>query len=305
MKIGFRSTDWLRTGLAVSLALALSLSVILLGTAGASGPVSGPLVPLRDPHGHTIRNIHNQLESSNWSGYVTAGYETVVKSYTSATATWVVPAVTNAPGMRTSYSSAWVGIGGFFTSSSESNVYSDLIQLGTEQDASSNGTTQYYAWYEMLPSSETVISSSRFAIHPKDKITATLADTGTVSVGSGRNKTQTQLWSLSMNDVTTGKSWSTSVDYNSSLSSAEWIMEAPYSNGILPLADYGTATFDPGTADGANPVLTESKTLDEAVVMYDPHGQTSNVSVPNTAKDGFNAAWGTGSTLTPVSPPSI
>lgn len=136
-------TGWLRTGLAVSLALGLATAVIPPGV-GASGMVAGPLVPLRGPHGHTVRNVHNQLESSNWSGYVATGYETG-KSYTSATATWVVPQVKDAPGMSASYSSCWVGIGGFFTSSSESNVYSDLIQLGTEQDVSSTGTTRYDA----------------------------------------------------------------------------------------------------------------------------------------------------------------
>jgi hypothetical protein len=34
--------------------------------------------------------------------------------------------------------------------------------------------------------------------------------------------------------------------YGSSLLSAEWIEEAPYSGGILPLADFGTAQF-PGS----------------------------------------------------------
>ncbi len=81
MKISFRSMGWLRMCLAVLLALALATAVIPLGKAGASGPVSGPFTPLRDPHGHTIRNLRSQLESSNWSGYVAAGYETGGNSY--------------------------------------------------------------------------------------------------------------------------------------------------------------------------------------------------------------------------------
>ncbi len=89
--------------------------------------------------------------------------------------------------------------------------------------------------------------------------------------------------------------WNKTVDYNSSLSSAEWIMEAPYSNGILPLADYDLATFVPG----GNPSLNYKT---EGVIMYDPHGQTSNISTPGS--NGFSTAWGSGTTLTPVSPPS-
>jgi len=148
----------------------------------------------------------------------------------------------------------------------------------------------------MLPNSEKVVKG--FAIHPGDTITASLANTGTVN--SRRNKTQQQVWTLSMTDLTTNKTWSTTVEYNSSLSSAEWIMEAPYNHGILPLADYGTATFDPGTADGVNPGLN----TEQGVIMYDPQGQTSNVSAPDSDTDGFDAAWGNGTTLTTVSPPS-
>ncbi len=72
-------------------------------------------------------------------------------------------------------------------------------------------------------------------------------------------------------------------------------MEAPYSNGILPLADYNLATFVPG----GNPSLNYKT---EGVIMYDPHGQTSNISTPDSY--GFSTAWGSGTTLTPVSPPS-
>ena len=198
--------------------------------------------------------------------------------------------MTDAPDMNTSYSSAWVGIGGFFTSSSESNVYNDLIQLGTEQDASSRGATQYYAWYEMLPSSETVIS--KFTIKPGDTITASLEETGTVTVGSGKNQKTEQAWILSMRDGS--EQWSTTVDYDSSLSSAEWIMEAPYDNGILPLADYKLATFNPCLANGAAGLNTGVQGVD----MVDPHGQTSTVGSPVSDND-FTATWGTDASTSP------
>jgi hypothetical protein len=41
-----------------------------------------------------------------------------------------------------------------------------------------------------------------------------------------------------MTNNTTGAQWSGSFKYASSLLSAEWIKEAPYSGGVLPLADF-------------------------------------------------------------------
>jgi len=101
--------------------------------------------------------------------------------------------------------------------------------------------------------------------------------------------------------MTTGMSWSTTVSYDSSLDSAEWIEEAPSSGqGILPLANYGTVTLSPVTANGSNPNLAAS----QSVIMYDPQGQTSNPSAPDSGGDGFATCWGSGNTLTNCPAPS-
>jgi len=236
--------------------------------------------PLRTPKGQLRRGVREQIETSNWSGYAVARFQTGT-DYTSASGAWTVPSVSNAPGFSNSYSSSWVGVGGFCLNSSCSSVDNTLIQLGTEQDASGSGATQYYAWYELLPKSPVQIP---LAVSPGDRIVASLVD-GAAGVrsaslrargfrrasgpkgGGGRaGGPKRQTWTLTMTDQTTGSSWSTTVSYDSSLASAEWVQEAPYSGSVLPLADYGTATFDPGSADGASPALVPA----DGLVMIDP-----------------------------------
>jgi hypothetical protein len=227
-----------------------------------------------------------QFYSENWSGYVVANFETALH-YNGAQGTWKVPTV-NA-GADPGYSATWVGIGGFCENSICSKVDSTIIQLGTEENYSSSGTS-YYAWYATAPGFENQIP---LAINAGDKITVTLSASGV----------KKQSWTLTMTDNTTGGNWSKTLRYSSSELSAEWIEEAPSSfGGILPLANYGTVTFDPGSADGGIPNFTQS----ESVIMEDPSGQTSNPSAPDTdsgGSDGFNACWGSGS-LTTCSQPN-
>ena len=293
------SVTALGLGLATIAALAVPASGGLM-----SAPLGGPILPVRTPQGAVLRNVRHQVITQNWSGYAVANYETG-STYTSASATWVVPTAAVPPNQSAGYSSSWVGIGGFCMNMKCTKVDRSLIQLGTEQDASASGT-HYYAWWETLPQSSTTIQG--FTINPKDTIVASLAvvpsatnsksGPGGGKGGPGGHNGQT--WALTLTDNTTTQSWTTTVSYNSSLASAEWIEEAPYSGGILPLANFKTATFDPVYADGGSPTLSDSN----GIQMIDPNGQTSNISPPVSSPDGFNACWGDGATLTtPCSAP--
>lgn len=282
MKISFK-----QSAIAAFLVLGLILPFV---KASAPTAASKEVHPLRDAKGRALFTEYNQLQSGNWSGYATASFQTSRK-YTQATGNWVVPSAVVPPGESAGYSSSWVGIGGFCIDANCNRVDNSLIQLGTEQDANSSGAN-YYAWYEMLPNPEIPISG--FAVNPGDSITASLQVVG----GNGNKKIQT--WQLSIVNNTTRKAWGQKFNYKSSLASAEWIEEAPYSGGILPLANYSTATFDPGTVNGGqNPGLTPA----QAVVMVNQNGQTSNVSAPDSDTDGFNACWGNGSTFTTCDAP--
>lgn len=205
--------------------------------------------------------------SSNWSGYAVSG-----SSFTSVTGHWTVPAVS--PSRKATYSSDWVGIDGFNNSS--------LIQTGTESDYY-NGSAHYDAWWEILPAAETVIPS--ISVQPGDVMTA--------SVTQGLGST----WTITIID-SRGGSFTTTQTYTGPQTSAEWIEEAPTVGGrVAPLAHYGLATFDPGTVNGGNPLLTAS----DGGVMVQKGSQVSTPSNPDFDTDGFNAAYGSAAPSPPAS----
>jgi hypothetical protein len=137
--------------------------------------------------------------------------------------TWRVPAVT---GASTAYASVWVGIDG-----STSNT---VEQLGTDSDIL-NGQPVYSAWYEMYPKGSVTIqttnSGTKMVITPGDTITASVTYDGNQFL-------------LQMTDTTRNETFSIAQTMKRvARSSAEWIVEAPSGGGILPLANFGTATF--------------------------------------------------------------
>jgi peptidase A4-like protein len=196
--------------------------------------------------------------SSNWSGYAKTG------SFTAITGSWTVQAAS--PTKKQTFSSQWIGIDGFNNSS--------LIQTGTESDYY-QGSAHYAAWWEILPAAETVIPS--LPVRPGDHMSAS------VTKGSGSS------WTITITDDTTGGSFTTVQTYTGPGTSAEWIEEAPTVGGrIATLANYGLTTFDPGTANGANPGLTTA----DSGVMVQQRRQVSTPSDPDADTDGFNARYG-------------
>jgi len=164
--------------------------------------------------------------STNWSGYAA---ETNLNSpqsgaFTAVNGSWTVPAVT---GAGTAFSSIWVGLDGFSSSTVE--------QIGTDSDLV-NGIPTYYAWYEMYPSYS--INIATLTIRPGDRISGSV------------NYEGSDQFSLVLSDATTPGSFSTTQTLrNAQRSSAEWIVEAPSSgSGILPLANFGTANFNSASA---------------------------------------------------------
>jgi Peptidase A4 family len=238
------------------------------------GLIHGPNHAYRNADGSFMRGLRNQVMSQNWSGYAV----TASAPYESASATWQVPRVTYDGGATPygyEYAASWVGIGGFSDGT--------LVQLGVSGQVSTSNVASYNAWYELIPAGGTNIPHP---VNPGDIITASLECTASCSPSS------VQTWQLSMTDQTTGWTWTQSFQYQSSMASAEWIMEAPFwSGGELPLADFAEATFDPVAANGLNPNLSLSA---NGIVMQDPSGETSNPAAPVTG-DTFSTCWGYGS----------
>ena len=191
--------------------------------------------------------------SSNWSGYAAYG-----GTFSSVTSTWTQPSVTCGP--ASTYSAYWVGLDGYNSSSVE--------QLGTEADCS-GGSATYYAWYEMYPHPGYYVRG--VTVTPGHSYTAKVN-----YIGSGS-------YVLSLVDNTTGKSFSLKQKMPSAKrASAEVIVEAPWSGGVLPLANFGTASFSGSKANG-QPIGSFSSL--DPMTMVDPAGGTAVPSVLSSGTD--------------------
>jgi hypothetical protein len=274
--------------------LAYCLCAIFLAAVVTSGPIAAqttepslrlthpPMELQRNADGSIKRGVRNTVVTGYWSGYAV----TTSAPYTSASGTFQVPRVSYS-GSGHSYedSALWVGIGGFGDST--------LIQLGTEQLVTSSGAESYYVWYELYPAATVYLGHT---VNPGDIITASLECT------AGCSPSLVQTWQLTMIDETAGWSWTQSVQYQSSMASAEWITEAPWDgSGELPLDDFVQATFDPVSANGANPNLTLAA---NGIQMADPYGETSNPSDP-VGGNVFSTCWGLAPSYTPCTAGSL
>jgi len=164
------------------------------------------------------KNVDGSVTSENWSGYAVTGAS---GAFTYAAGSWVIPAVTCSDSLRSHYSSFWVGLDGYNSSTVE--------QTGTDSDCDRD-KPHYYAWYEFFPAGSVQINT--ISVSPGDVISAW------VSYANG----EFTVW---IENVTTAQTFSISSTVSSAeRSSAEWIAEAPSSvTGVLPLANFGTVLF--------------------------------------------------------------
>ena len=203
----------------------------------------------------------NAVTSSNWSGYAASGG---TGAFSSVSASWVQPTAHCSSGSQ--YSSFWVGLDGYRSSSVE--------QTGSEADCSGS-TPVYYAWWEMYPGPSHTFSST---VRPGDNFSASVT-----SLGGGR-------FSLSISDTTEGWSHTLTKTLSSAKrSSAEVIVEAPCctgSGGILPLANFGTVNFTNSQANGS--AIGNSSPTE--IIMQSGSTQKDSVSALSGGTN-FSATW--------------
>lgn len=168
-------------------------------------------------------NIPNrQLPSFDWGGYaVVSDYKNPQPIVSGVNGSWTVPKVKISRG--NTFSAAWIGIGGLLDET--------LIQVGTEQD-SVGGSEVYSSWFEVLPDYSRTITAMN--ISDGDKISASIRLLDPNTNG----------WLIQLKDITTGETFEKNLFYNSSMLSAEWVVERPtLNNRISTLADFGRLTF--------------------------------------------------------------
>jgi hypothetical protein len=204
------------------------------GSGNPSSGIPGSGIPGGGFPGGTQPRVPSQDVSQNWSGYAATG-----GTYTAVSGTWTVPQF--APNSSAGADATWVGIGGVNTR--------DLIQAGTQQTVSGSGSTQYQAWVETLPQ----------ASHP---VPLTINPGDSISISITQSPQAQDQWQVSYKNDTTGQTYQVTEHYTSSLSSAEWIEEAPSAarGRQIPLDNFGSIDFSQGTAvkDGQNVNIAES-----------------------------------------------
>lgn len=168
--------------------------------------------------------LADTTRSSNWAGY--AVHRPGLR-FREVAGSWTEPSATCTVGEPT-FSSVWVGLGGFSESSKA------LEQIGTEADCSAGGKLKTSAWFELVPAASRTI---RIAVAPGDRMHASVTVEGDEV-------------HLELADLTSHRTFAKTVhDADLDLTSADWIVEAPsecennFNCQTLALADFGSATF--------------------------------------------------------------
>src|SRR5581483_10755953 len=215
--------------------------------------------PQKLPSDHRTNHRIKHGTSSNWSGYAAYG---TPGSFNSVSASWIQPSVICTS--QNTYSSYWVGIDGYNTSTVE--------QLGTEADCS-KGAPVYYSWFEMYPH---WAYYANLQVHPGDSYTASV---------TYQNRSN---YLLKITDNTTKRSFSTTQRLNAQRASVEVVVEAPWSGSTLPLANFGSANFTNALAN--NQPLGGFTNLDP-ITMVNPSGAKSTPSSFDSTKQNFSLTY--------------
>lgn len=213
--------------------------------------------------------------SLNWSGYAAATnlLTPQANSVSAVSGSWIIPTVIASQSAHT-YSSNWVGIDGYSDGTVE--------QIGTEQDWR-NGGQHNYVWFEMYPQGAFEIVD--FPINPGDHFSASVSYAGN------------SVFSLTITNHTRNATYDVPNKYtkspNAKRKSAEWIVEAPFLDGVLPLADFGVASFTncSATINGVTGPINSSHWQNDALTM------TTQNNVPKAVPSSLTSN-GTAFTIT-------
>jgi hypothetical protein len=259
----------------MAICFVLVSAVLFVAPHGAS-VARGSAPELGRAFGHATGAVHpagvSPSASTNWAGYVVPTSNAAV---TSVSGTFVVPKFHGTCGGYYNFSAAsfWVGMDGWNSNTVE--------QTGVSIECYAYayvGVVTYYGWYEFYPAGTVVLSMT---ISPGDTVSAK------VSYSSSS-------YAISLHDLTNGNAYTNSFSgVTANRSSAEWIAEAPYSSGVLPLVNFGSISFAKSTAviSGSSHPISYYSSYE--VTMVNGAG-TADKAVPgalNVAGKGFKVTW--------------
>jgi hypothetical protein len=255
----------------------LAVGAVAAFIASSAGATAG-----LQAHGQLLHVRANTNQSSNWFGYNQGSLAKGDTLFNAITGDWTVPTVTQHTSGQAESSSDWIGIGGGCVDSGCTVGDNTLIQTGTEQDVDASGAASYSAWWELVPTPSIGISMT---VAPGDHMHAAIAELVADS----------NIWTITLQDVTRGESFTQTVPYPSTHLTAEWIEETPLligtDAGFASLPNLSNPAFTSATVNGQNANL---QTSDE-MQLIDANGNVIGTpSAPNSTHDGFSACtWAT------------
>jgi hypothetical protein len=217
-------------------------------------------VTLLAPGSAAAQSAPQPQPSQNWSGYIGSN-----AYYTGVSALIQTPVATGQQ-QTTSAVASWVGIGG--------STSPDLIQAGVEVDTS-GPVAQYHAWFETLPQASRNVALN---IGPGDWVSVDVHelafDQWQITIIDGQQVFQRQ------------------IQYVSSHSSAEWIVEDPSAaRGLVPLATVTGANFANMTAVANGQPSVPAQLSPQTTVLVGAGGQVeSSPSVLGPDGNSFGVA---------------
>jgi hypothetical protein len=241
-----------------------------IGQAGHFRPHGGPADhPGYGRGGYPMMHTTQEAATAtkNWAGYAETGK---AGAFTNVSSSWTQPAVTC--DAADTFSSFWVGLDGEGTPTVE--------QVGTEADCA-NGTAVYGGWYEIFPNAPVFYKDP---VQPGDAMSASV-----VANGGGS-------FTLTLSDATQNWTRTTKqVVRQATLGSAEIIAEAPSSQAVLPLANFGTVNFTDVT-------VNHQELADDAIALTLVSADGTTEATPS-ALDGqgdFSVTWGSSGSTDPT-----
>jgi hypothetical protein len=262
------------------------LAVALTASAGMAAGLAANAAAAPAAHGDIVKIVKpriNANQSTNWFGYNQGTLEQGGKQFHSITGTWTVPKATQHVGGQDEYSSTWIGIGGGCVDANCLVGDNTLIQTGTEQDVS-GGKASYSAWWEIIPLPSITITNMKVAAG--DRMSASIVE----------SPANSELWTITLKNLTRKQTFTQTVPYSSSHATAEWIEETPVvfgtgGAGFAALPNLTKTPFDLGTTNGAPANLKSS----EQIQLVDSSSKVIGApSAPDSDHDGFGAcAWAT------------
>ncbi len=243
------------------------LSVVLFGSAVTTSVAQGARETPRLP---PIRIVHRStplVTSLNWAGYASTG-----TTFKAVVGSWTEPLVNCAPASNGA-AAFWVGLDGYNSSTVE--------QAGTIAICT-NGHPTYYDWWEMYPKNAVQLVHT---VSPGDQMRASV----TYSSNS---------YTLKVTDSTHSSSSFTTTQTCSGTcrrSSADWIVEAPSSGGILPLPNFGQITFKSASATSnaghTGPINDRAWTAHRITMVNGNNQVKASTSKLNSMGNGFTVKW--------------